>query len=125
MKRALLWLPSGFILIVEVATTPADMRRGLAGRMRLLKYQGMLFVSPHVGLARFTMQGMLLPLDMIWLGPDRRIVEIYENAQPGDVGPFGGNVPSKYTLEVPAGMAERYGLRVGQGIRWLEGSRWV
>jgi hypothetical protein len=63
-----------------------------------------------------------IPLDIIWLDEDRRVVEISAhtppcgNSDPGNCPNYGGQVPSKYVLELAAGEGEAHGIDVGDQI---------
>lgn len=116
MKERLIYLPSGYALIVEVAKTPLEISRGLMGRTGLPNYRGMLFVHPRSGVYRYWMQGVLIPLDIVWLSFNLTVVEIVCGAIPGSLEPLGSCLDSKYALEIAAGMAERYRLSVGDTL---------
>ena len=90
------------------------------GRAALKPYQGMLFVQPRTGLYRYWMHGVSIPLDILWLDSELRVLEIVCGAVPGSVEPLGSCPASKYGLEIPAGMAARYSLAVGIGSRRAE-----
>lgn len=116
MKEKLLYLPTGYALIVEVARTPLEISRGLMGRTRLANYRGMLFVHPRSGVYRYWMHGVLIPLDIVWLDSSLSIVEIVCEAVPGSMEPLGTCLSSRCALEIAGGMAERYRLSVGDTL---------
>jgi uncharacterized protein len=100
-----------------------DLIRGLMFRTSLAPDRGMLFVHPKPDLYTYWMYQTLIPLDIIWLGSNRDIVEIVENAQPcktqaSKCERYGGNQISAYVLEIGGGMAKKYGLSVGETLRW-------
>lgn len=103
--------------MVDVASSPAELRAGLAGRPALKPYEGMLFVHPMTGFYPYTMRGMLFPLDIVWLDPSLGVVEMARGAWP-DLARCGGEALSKFALEIPAGMADRYGLGIGSKLRF-------
>jgi uncharacterized protein len=117
-KRRLLLFPTGYAVFAEIARWPAELRQGLQGRARLLPAHGMLFVHRRSGVHRYWMHGVLIPLDILWLDEHLAIVEIYADAVPMSIEPLGTCLESKYALELPAGMARRYGLRVGHVLRF-------
>jgi len=111
-------LPNDQRIAVDLAETQEQRRDGLKGRRVLAPDEGMLFVFGKPGLYAFTMNGMLISVDMIWIGSDFSIVQIVEGARPsGPVSTYGGNKSAAYVLELGAGGAKRYGLRVGQRLR--------
>jgi uncharacterized protein len=99
---------------VELAITPQEQERGLMYRNSLDPDAGMLFVSeterPHV----FWMKNTLIPLDMIFIGANRRIVGIVQNAEPRTLTGRQVNGPSQYVLEIGGGLSGSLGIRAGQ-----------
>ncbi len=66
-------------LQIEVARTPEERARGLMFRPSMPPDAGMLFVFEEDVQAAFWMKNTLIPLDMIWLDRDARIVWIAES----------------------------------------------
>ena len=69
-------------VVVEVARTPAELQRGLMYRERLDPGRGMLFLFPRPERLTFWMHNTYVPLDMIFIGSDHRVVGVVENATP-------------------------------------------
>jgi uncharacterized membrane protein (UPF0127 family) len=110
-----IYLPSGSSVTAELAVSEAERARGLMFREKLLPDQGMLFVFEKEGAYAFWMKNTLIPLDMLWLDRDRQIVQIERNVPPCKADPcpsYGGARPGLYVLELPAGAADRFGLKV-------------
>jgi uncharacterized membrane protein (UPF0127 family) len=61
---------------VEVAETPAARERGLSERDRLVPGTGMLFPFEAPFYAGFWMKGMRFSLDIVWIGPDQRVLGV-------------------------------------------------
>jgi uncharacterized membrane protein (UPF0127 family) len=101
---------------VELARTPGEHERGLMYRQRLAADAGMLFVFDRPSLQTFWMKNTLLPLDMIFIGGDRRIVGVVSNAEPLTLTARGVEEPSQYVLEIGGGLAARLGIQAGQPI---------
>ena len=103
---------------LELAVTPEEHARGLMYRSRLDTDAGMLFVSraPHPQV--FWMKNTLIPLDMIFIGGDRRIVGIVENAEPETETARQVPLPSQYVLEIGGGLSAKLGIRAGQPIEF-------
>jgi len=101
---------------VELAIAPAEFQRGLMYRTQLAPDAGMLFVSKYPQAHTFWMKNTLIPLDMIFIGADRRIVGIVENAEPQTL--TSRSVPglSQYVLEIGGGVSARMGIRAGQTV---------
>lgn len=116
-------LPGGQVIHAEVVTDPRDMERGLMFRHSLAPDAGMLFVYGQPGTYKYWMYQTLIPLDIIWMDPNRRIVEISANTPPckvarDDCPTYGGNEPAQYVLELGGGSAARYGLKIGDTPRF-------
>src|SRR5262249_34533166 len=61
-------------ITIEVAADDATRTRGLMYRTELADGHGMLFVFDDVTDHAFWMKNTVIPLDMIFIGPDHRIV---------------------------------------------------
>ena len=103
-------------IALEVAADDATRTRGLMYRTELADGHGMLFVFDDVTDHAFWMKNTVIPLDMIFIGPDRRIVGIHENATPLDQTPISVNHASKWVLEVPGGYTSRAGITTANQI---------
>jgi uncharacterized protein len=77
---------------------------------------GMFFVMGSKAVHRFWMKDTLVPLDMIFIDAEWRVVGIVENAVPHDETLRGVDAVSRYVLEVPGGWSERRGVAVGQRV---------
>jgi uncharacterized membrane protein (UPF0127 family) len=101
---------------VELATTPAEQELGLMFRQSLDKGRGMLFIFQQAGDYSFWMKNTLISLDMIWIGPDKKIVFISAAAPPCKNDPCPLLDPAQnasYVIEVNAGEMARIGAKVG------------
>ena len=116
-------LPGGQEIRAETMIENVDLLRGMMFRTSIAPDHGMLFVHPKPGLYWYWMYQTLIPLDIIWLDSNHRIVEIAADAQPcktqaSKCPHYGGTQVSSYVLEMGGGMAKRYGLQLGQTIQW-------
>ena len=117
-----LTLPSGQVIQVETMYSNMDLLRGLMYRTSLAPDHGMLFMYPHPDHYYTVMYNVLIPLDIIWMDSNRRILEIDENEQPckgqaSQCPKYGGKLISAYALEIGGGLARKYGLQVGQLVQ--------
>lgn len=104
---------------VEVASTPTQSERGLGYRDSLPEDAGMLFDlhSPRVPV--FWMKGMRFPLDMVWIGEDKRVAGVTAGVQPqpgasdGQLRRVSPAVAVRYVLEINAGAAARQRIEMG------------
>jgi uncharacterized membrane protein (UPF0127 family) len=115
--------PNGQQVRAESMLTEADMRRGMMFRDSIAPDRGMLFFHSASGKYKYWMYQVRIPLDIIWMDRGRRIVEISANTPPctteaGECPNYGGNYEALYVLELGGGMAAKYGLKVGDSLRF-------
>jgi hypothetical protein len=103
---------------VEVAVTSSEHERGLMYRQHLDADAGMLFVFNEPRVQVFWMKNTFIPLDMLFIGADRRIVGIVENAVPETTSARQVGLPSQYVLEIGGGLSGRLGIRSGQTVEF-------
>jgi uncharacterized membrane protein (UPF0127 family) len=103
---------------VELARTPEEQAQGLMWRRSLPADAGMLFVFEQSDRHAFWMRNTLIPLDLIFVGDDGRVVGIVERAEPLTTAPRDPGVPARYVLEVNGGWAAARGVRPGDRIRF-------
>jgi uncharacterized membrane protein (UPF0127 family) len=112
-------LLAGRQLVAELAVTPAQRVRGLAGRKFLRLDQGMLFIYRESKPRTFWMAGMKMPIDLVWLS-GRRVVGIESRLEPPSPNrpprQVTSPVPVDMVLEVRAGWCEAAGLRPGDRV---------
>lgn len=101
---------------LEVAATPEALRQGLMYRQSLADGHGMLFVFPTEEDHAFWMKNTLIPLDMVFIAGDGRIVGIRANTTPLSTQTVGVGQPSRWVLEVPGGYAARRGIASGDRV---------
>jgi len=102
-------------VMVEVARTRAETQRGLMFRKHLEDGHGMLFLFERPTQQSFWMRNTYVPLDIIFIRADRRVLGVVENATPLTDDPRSVDGKSQFVLEVPAGWAARH--RIGPGTR--------
>jgi len=101
---------------IELAVTPEQRARGLQHRPFLAEDAGMLFVYEGPGPISMWMLNTLIPLDMIFIGADGRIVNIAERTTPKSLESILSAGPAVGVLEVLGGTAGRLGIRAGDRI---------
>jgi uncharacterized membrane protein (UPF0127 family) len=109
---------------VEVARTDPERRKGLMHREKLAPDAGMLFLFEESSEHGFWMLNTLIPLDMIFIGEDGRIVGIVERAQPRSTVMRSVGAPSRYVLEVNGGWARAHGVKAGDLVRFENVRMW-
>ena len=103
---------------VEVADTPAKREMGLMYRRDLPADHGMLFIFPEESVLTFWMKNTPIPLDMIFIGSDLKIVGIVPEAAPFTLSARSVGKPSRYVLEINGGVARERGIGVGDTVRF-------
>ena len=98
---------------VEVADTDAERTQGLMFRDNLAKFESMLFIYDNPQHVAFWMKNTLIPLDILYFTAEGVLLDIRENAAPGDLVPFRSSGPVQYVLEVNAGTSKN--LKFGLG----------
>lgn len=104
---------------VEIAQTQKEKEAGLMNRKHLDPDKGMLFLFENDGVYNFWMKNTLIPLDIIWIDKNKKVVFIKENAMPcnlEDCETFHPTQKARYVLEINGGLAEKYGLKVGDEV---------
>ena len=101
---------------VEMALTPAQQETGLMFRHEVPADHGMLFVwdVPHE--VPMWMKNTLVPLDMVFIGADGKVIHIAEDTVPQSLAEISSGGPVKATLELQAGITEKLDIRVGDKV---------
>lgn len=104
------------VFAVELASTPQEQATGLMFRRELPEGRGMLFDFHRDQPTSFWMKNTYIPLDMIFIRGDGRILRIAENTVPlsENLIPSGGSV--RAVLEVIGGTARKLGIAPGDRV---------
>lgn len=114
-------LPDGARILVEVAVDDVTRARGLMFRDRIEPDRGMLFVFESMEIHSFWMKNTLIPLDMVWIDGERRIVDIKAGVPPCKADPcpnYTPNAEALYVLELADGVAAAHGLETGGALQF-------
>ncbi|MFZ5669872.1 MAG: DUF192 domain-containing protein [Pseudomonadota bacterium] len=102
---------------VEIADDEAERQRGLMFRDRLAPDAGMLFIWTRAAPRAFWMKNTLIPLDIIYIGADGRIVSIAAMTEPFSEEPIPSDGPALGVLEIAGGRAAQLGVKPGDRVR--------
>ncbi|HMG57246.1 MAG TPA: DUF192 domain-containing protein [Kofleriaceae bacterium] len=119
MPKVHLLAPQGDIAVeVELASTSAQIERGLMFREHLPPDHGMLFLMPEEKNWPFWMRNTLIPLDMIYITGDMTIAGIVENAEPRTETLREIHKPSRFVLEVNGGFSAAHKIAAGLKVQF-------
>lgn len=102
--------------LVEFVDTDAGRQRGLMFRKSVAPDRGMLFDFKVEQDLAFWMKNTLIPLDMIYIRADGRVLSIARNTVPGSLTPVPSGGPARAVLEIAGGRAAQIGLLPGDRI---------
>ncbi len=107
-------------LRAQLADSAPKRQQGLMFRKSLPEKEGMLFVFDQEAPHAFWMKNMYIPLDIIWISQDKRIIDIKTNNPPcqGKCENIVPCAPARYVLEVSSGFVNRNAIKVGEQVRF-------
>jgi uncharacterized membrane protein (UPF0127 family) len=104
------------VFAVELAVTPEQQAKGLMFRRELPEGRGMLFDFQKEQPASFWMKNTYIPLDMIFIRANGRILRVAENTVPLSEALVSSGGPVRAVLEVIAGTAKKLGIAAGDRV---------
>jgi len=104
------------VFAVELAVTDEERGKGLMYRKQLPDGRGMLFDFQREQPVSMWMKNTFIPLDMIFIARDGRIVRIAENTEVQSERIISSGAPVIAVLEVIAGTARKYGIAPGDRV---------
>ena len=115
-------MPSGAVYKLEVARTPEEQAQGLMFRESLPDRAGMIFLFNDKAPHRFWMKNTMIPLDMIWMDPDGKVLFVSADTPPCKADPCASygpeSTPAAQVLEIAGGMAVKDKIVVGSVLRF-------
>ena len=102
---------------VEVAGTSEEQAKGLMFRTAMGADEGMIFPRRTPAPASFWMRNTVIPLDIIFVGADGRILNIVQGV-PYSEQPLRSAGPVKGILELNGGRAAQLGIKPGDLVEW-------
>ncbi len=104
---------------LEIADNESDIGYGLMYRKEMDELKGMIFIMPVDEVQSFWMKNTFIPLDILFLDSENKIVDISKDNQALDESPIKSKEPALLILELNAGFADKYGIKVGQRIEYI------
>jgi len=99
--------------VVLLCNTPESRTKGLQGFRKLDKNEAALFVFDKPEEVTFWMGSVAYSIDIIFVGPNKRIIKVYRNRQPGSQDLYSSVNKAKWVIETAAGS----GIKAGDRIR--------
>ena len=104
-------------LDIEIAETDKERQQGLMYRQNMEGDQGMLFIFDRERPQSFWMKNTYIPLDIIFINKDFRVVDQYMGAEPKDTKSIQSRRACTYVLEVNAGFCRAYNIGPGMTVK--------
>jgi uncharacterized membrane protein (UPF0127 family) len=104
------------VFAVEIADTDQARAKGLMFRKEMPEGRGMLFDFHRDQEVSFWMENTYIPLDMIFIRGDGRILRIAENTEPLSTKLIPSGGPIRAVLEVIGGTARKLGIAPGDRV---------
>ncbi len=101
---------------VWLADSPQRQAQGLMFVRSLPEMRGMLFVHAEPRAIAMWMKNTYIPLDMVFIGPDGKILQIVEQTTPHSLETIRSKEPAVAVLEIAGGEAKRLGIHAGQAV---------
>ncbi|KCZ89881.1 DUF192 domain-containing protein [Hyphomonas jannaschiana] len=101
---------------VEIADEPEEITTGLMNRESMDPDAGMLFDFGQPREAAMWMKNTLIPLDMLFMDPQGKVIAIARETVPGSLRTITPGVPVKSVLELNGGRAEELGIEPGDKV---------
>ncbi len=121
MKTLSINAPDGKVSFqVQVAATEAQRTVGLMFRQSMPMDEGMIFLFDNEQPLTFWMKNTLIPLDMVFMDKNWKIVSIQKQAQPcKTVNPescvlYPASQNGQYVLEINGGLSDKLGIQAGE-----------
>ena len=101
---------------IEIADQEDQRMQGLMYRSKMAMDRGMLFIFDDTEPQTFWMKNTKIPLDIIYISPEKKIVTIYKYTQPYSETPIPSFKPAMYVVEVNGGFCNKYGIKEDDSI---------
>jgi len=101
---------------IELALTPRQQAQGLMYRPSLAPDAGMLFVYRPARVVTMWMKNTVIPLDMLFIAEDGKVVKVVERAVPFSLATISSDELVRAVLEINGGTVKRLGIMPGDRI---------
>ena len=104
---------------LEIADNEYERQLGLMNRKSMEENQGMIFIFPREEYQSFWMRNTLIPLDMIFVNKDQKIITIHKDTKVLSAQSYPSTAPAMYVVEVTGGFTDRHNIVLGDKIYWM------
>lgn len=101
----------------EVAATAAEQQKGMMFRTAMAPDEAMIFPNAVPQMRSFWMKNTVIPLDIIYIGPDRRVLNIVAG-EPYSLESLPSAGPVINVVEIAGGRAAELGIKPGDAVAW-------
>ena len=101
---------------MELKTSNMDRAEGMMWRKSMEENQGMLFIMDRAEPQSFWMRNTYIPLDIIFIDQQKRILNIRKNAKPQTLDPQPSQGDALYVFEIIGGLSDKLGIQPGDRI---------
>jgi len=107
---------------LELALDGASCVQGLSDRSEIAPDGGMLFVLPRAQMMEFVMRRCPVPIDLIFLGPNARIVQMHRmtpqtmDTPEDQLKRYPSRWPAQFAIELKGGTLDELALETGQKV---------
>ena len=101
---------------VELADSPEERSMGLMYRKEMGADEGMLFLYSQQQYVTMWMHNTFLPLDMIFISSDGKVMNIVERTVPQSKTTISSGMAVIAVLELNAGTVSKHGIRLGDQV---------
>jgi uncharacterized membrane protein (UPF0127 family) len=110
-----LYLGDG-VFKAKVDYTQADREKGFGGASTIAATDGLILAFPSDSKWQIWMKDMQVPIDIVWLDSNEKVVYIVENAPPdgGESTVYTPTADARYVVEFAAGTVQSKSIKTGQ-----------
>jgi uncharacterized membrane protein (UPF0127 family) len=105
---------------VDVMKTDEELQKGLMWVKNMPENEGMLFDFRRFDTKMLSMwmKNTYISLDMIFIGCDNKVKDIYKKAKPLSLERINSNTDFCYVLEINGGLADKKNITIGDNINF-------
>jgi uncharacterized protein len=98
--------------VVLICDTEDTRSNGLQGFRKLKKDEAALFIFDEPEIVSFWMASVKYPIDIIFVGSDKKVTRVYRNRKPGSKDLYPSGKPATWVIETASGSNIKAGDRV-------------